>query len=66
MRVIDVIHGTRDYLVHVGNELRKSSWPTRGELFESTVVVILSVILFAVFVGVCDLVLVKLTRLLVR
>jgi len=66
MNVMDIVRGTREYFVHVGNELRKSSWPTRGELIESTVVVVLSVVIFAAFVGVCDVVLVKLTRFLVR
>ena len=50
----------------VQNELRKSTWPTRGELIESTVVVILSVVLFAVFVGLCDTVLRQIVGFLAR
>jgi preprotein translocase subunit SecE len=65
-KVLDFIRSIREYFVHVGNELRKSSWPTRGELLESTIVVILSVVVFAVFVGLCDTVLARLIRLLVR
>jgi len=49
----------RFFLADVQNELRKSTWPTRGELIESTVVVIVSVILFAVYIGLCDTVLRK-------
>jgi len=45
------------FLGDVRNELYKSTWPTRGELIESTIVVIVSVVLFAVFVGLCDYVL---------
>jgi preprotein translocase subunit SecE len=56
----------RNFLGEVVNELRKSSWPTRNELVESTVVVIVSVILFSVFVGLSDTVLAALMRLIVR
>ncbi len=47
----------RKFTGEVAEELRKSAWPTGGELMESTLVVILSVILLTVFVGVCDMVL---------
>jgi preprotein translocase subunit SecE len=48
----------------VGVELKKSAWPTRSELVESTVVVILSVIALAIFVGISDFVLMKLLKLI--
>jgi preprotein translocase subunit SecE len=56
----------RLFLGDVRNELRKSTWPTRSELLESTVVVIISVVLFAVFVSVCDTLLGKIIGLLAR
>lgn len=56
-KVMDSLRSTKFFIGEVRNELRKSTWPTRNELVESTVVVILSVILFAVFVAVCDQVL---------
>ena len=56
----------RQFLADVRDELRKSAWPTRNELLESTAVVIISVILFSVFVGISDTILSKLMRLLVR
>ena len=40
-------------------ELKKCAWPTRPELFESTVVVIVPALILGVFVGVSDLVLMK-------
>lgn len=46
----------------VGVELKKSAWPTRSELMESTMVVILSVVALGLFVGVSDFVLMKLLR----
>jgi preprotein translocase subunit SecE len=65
-KISDGFRKTRFFLADVQNELRKSTWPTRGELIESTVVVILSVILFAVFVGLCDTVLRQMIGLLAR
>ena len=65
-KIADSFRKIRFFLADVKNELRKSTWPTRGELVESTVVVILSVVLFAVFVGVCDTVLRQLIGLLAR
>jgi preprotein translocase subunit SecE len=64
--ITDGFRKVQFFLADVRNELRKSTWPTRGELIESTVVVILSVILFAVFVGLCDAVLRQLVGLVVR
>ena len=37
-------------------ELAKVSWPTRQELYESTILVIVSVILVTVFIGAIDFV----------
>jgi len=39
-KVMDSMRAMRSFMVEVRNELRKSTWPTRSELFESTVVVI--------------------------
>jgi len=36
-------------------ELQKVSWSTRRELTNSTIVVIISVAILAVFIGICDL-----------
>ena len=54
------------FIAEVGVELRKCSWPTRSELTESTGVVIVSVVLLAVFVGLCDVVLMFFMRMLIR
>ena len=47
-------------------ELKKSSWPTRSELIESTVVILSTLVLLGCFVGFSDLVLDKMINLLVR
>lgn len=46
-------------------EMKKASWPERKELMESTVVVIVSVFLIALFVGVSDRLLVTFLRFIV-
>ena len=56
------IGGLRVFFSDVNAELKKCAWPTRPELFDSTVVVILSVALLGGFVAVCDLLLRELLR----
>ncbi|MBP7830051.1 MAG: preprotein translocase subunit SecE [Kiritimatiellae bacterium] len=46
--------------------MKKCSWPTRSELSESTMVVIVSVVLLAIFVGLSDMVLMGLMRMVIR
>ena len=45
-------------------EMKKSNWPSRNELAESTLIVIVSVVLMAVFVGVSYKALMLLLRIL--
>ena len=47
----------RDFMKDVRVEAGKVSWPTRDELRDSTVVVIVTVLLVAAFIGVVDQVL---------
>ena len=47
----------RDFVKEVQVELGKVSWPTRSELRDSTIVVIVTVLIVAVFVGIVDRVL---------
>ena len=56
------IQGIRAFFGEVGAELKKCAWPTRPELFDSTVVVIISVALLGGFVALCDVVLRQLVR----
>jgi preprotein translocase subunit SecE len=43
-----------EFLKEVRVELSKISWPTREELREQTIVVIISVIVITVFIGAVD------------
>ena len=56
----------RTFFSDVGVEMKKCTWPSRQELVESTVVVIVSVLLISAFVGVSDKLLLSLLRLLIR
>ncbi|NQU09570.1 preprotein translocase subunit SecE [bacterium] len=60
----NVIVRTREFLLEVGQELKRSSWPTRKELVDSTVVVIITVLILGVFIACVDWVLVRIIRLL--
>ena len=53
-KAAETVHKVTGFLGDVRTELLKSSWPTRGELMESTLVVIVSVALFTAFIGLSD------------
>lgn len=44
----------RGYVQDVRQEMGKVSWPTRRELLDSTIVVIVAVLIVAAFIGVID------------
>ncbi|MFH0778762.1 MAG: preprotein translocase subunit SecE [Candidatus Eisenbacteria bacterium] len=44
----------KTFLKEVRHEMSKVSWPTRAELKDSTIVVIISVVVISVFVGIVD------------
>lgn len=56
----------REYVKDVRQEMTRVSWPTREELRDSTIVVIVSVLLVAAFIGVVDRVLTFAVGLLFR
>ena len=60
------IAGFQEFLGEVRVELSKCTWPTRPELMESTVVVVISCLILATFVGVSDAVLMSLTSVVIR
>jgi preprotein translocase subunit SecE len=45
-------------------EMSKVSWPTRDELIGSTIVVIVSLAILALFIGICDLFLSKIVNII--
>ncbi len=56
----------QEFLGEVRLELSKCTWPTRPELMESTVVVVISCLILAAFVGVSDGVLMHLMSVIIR
>ena len=57
---------TREFIKDVQVEFTKISWPGRSELRDSTVVVILTVMIVSAFIGVVDQLLNMLVHLLFR
>ncbi len=56
----------QEFVVDVWAELKKSSWPTRKELVDSTVVVIVTILVLGIFVALADLVFLRVVALLTR
>jgi len=56
----------REFLSEVVVELKKSAWPTRQELIDSTIVVIVTVIILGLFVAFADVVFVRIVAMLTR
>ena len=53
-RVREILQKIVAFIGEVGTEFRKTSWPERRELVESTLVVITFIVLLSVVVLVCD------------
>ena len=63
-RTSGVVETVRQFLREVRVELSKVTWPTRKDTIASTSVVLIIVFLIAVFLGIVDLGLSKLMRIL--
>ncbi len=61
-----MLEKTRSFLSEVKSELKKVAWPTRDEVVGSTVVVIVSMFMFAFALGVIDYILMKVIQLVIR
>lgn len=51
-----------DFLIETELEMKKVSWPSASEVFGSSIIVIITVIIFALFAIACDLLLVFLMK----
>lgn len=65
-KVAETYGRVKNFLGEVNTELHKCSWPTREELTDSTVVVIVSVVLLGLYVGLSDVVSSGLLKILIR
>jgi len=64
IKIKDFIFNLTTFFNEVGTELKKSTWPTRPELLQSTVVVIVSVVALGFFVGLSDFILMHVLKLI--
>ncbi|MFP3870851.1 MAG: preprotein translocase subunit SecE [Syntrophobacteria bacterium] len=62
-RTMGVVHTVSQFLREVKVELSKVTWPTRKETIASTSVVLVIVILIAAFLGIVDLGLSRIIRI---
>jgi preprotein translocase subunit SecE len=56
----------QSFLAEVALELKKSSWPTRKELVDSTIVVLVSFVVLGMFVATADYIFVRIIRSLLE
>ena len=56
----------RNFLNEVGSELKKSSWPTRKELMDSTLVVMVTVLVLGLFVAAADVIFLRIIGFLTK
>jgi preprotein translocase subunit SecE len=63
---MEIVEKTRGFSKEVLAEIRKVSWPTRKELQESTLLVILAVTIVMIFIGIVDRIFSALVGLVLR
>lgn len=65
-KIVDSLNKIGQFLKDVKLELKKVSWSTRLELKDSTIIVLISVIILAVIIGVFDFFMSKLISVVIR
>jgi len=63
---MSIVERTKGFTREVNVEVKKVSWPTRKELQESTLLVILSVFLIMIFIGIIDRIFSVLVEMVLR
>ena len=59
-----IIERIKQYFREVRHELKRAVWPTRQQVVASSIVVIAVLVIFSLFIGVLDFILVKLIKLI--
>lgn len=54
----------RNFFLNTAEEMRKCTWPSRDQLVESTLIVIITLIVLAAYVFGIDWILIKIVKLL--
>ncbi len=63
---VHIVRGLRGFFDEVVIELKKCAWPSKQELMESTVMVIVASLLLGGFVGISDFGLIKILSAVIR
>jgi preprotein translocase subunit SecE len=61
-----VLANARNFLSDVKAELKKVTWPSRKETISTAWVVVVIILLISFYLGICDLILGKLLKAVVR
>ena len=56
----------RNFLTEITVELKKVAWPTRNELFGSTIVVIIGIAVMSIYIGICDFIFSKAVHAIIK
>ena len=65
-KLAETYNGFRSFLGEVKAELKKCTWPNRQELIDSTIMVIVTVVLLGTYVGLSDVVSMGFINLVIR
>jgi len=65
-KITQTFQGITGFFGEVKSELKKCAWPTRQELIDSTIIVIISVAMLGLYVGASDVVSMGLIKLIIR
>jgi len=66
MKLTKVFQNLVNFIKEARAELRKVTWPNRKQLISSTIVVMVTVILVAIFLGVVDLVFSRIVTMILQ
>jgi preprotein translocase subunit SecE len=66
MKVSQLFQKVINFIKEARTELKKVTWPNRKQLISSTIVVIITVIIVAIFLGVVDLVFSRIVTIILQ
>ena len=66
MKLTKVFKSLVNFIKEARAELRKVTWPNRKQLISSTIVVMITVVLVAIFLGIVDLVFSRIVTMILQ
>ncbi len=61
-----MLANARNFMIDVKTELKKVTWPSRKETISTAWVVVVIILLISMYLGVCDYILGKLLKAVIR